>query len=81
MGKNEIGMTYFKYPPPKLKHEGTVIYFNSLHGIGTIRESTGMEFPFKLADIICRRIEAGDRVSFTEGLDMGHPSAISITKY
>lgn len=73
-------MTYFKFPV-KIKFTGVVIYYNHVRRSGTIRTESGAEFPFNASSVLCHRVECGDRVTFTEGFDMGHPCASGITKY
>lgn len=75
------GMTYYKHPLPKVQHEGFVCYYNSVQRSGLIRDFSGLEFPFNGSSVLCRRIECGDRVSFQETIDRGHPSACNINKF
>jgi hypothetical protein len=74
-------MTYYKFPLPKIRHEGIVLNYNHIKSVGIIRESSGTEYPFNGSSILCRRIEAGDRVQFVEKIDGPRLIAVSINKY
>jgi hypothetical protein len=74
-------MSYYKYPQPKVRHEGFVLSYNDIKSSGIIRTNNGNEYRFYRSAVLCRNIQAGDRVQFIEGIDTGHIIAKSINKY